>query len=137
MDLGQAEASAVDKADARSINPIDVHLGRRLRQARSAIGLTQQQFADRLGVSVQQLQKYERGSNRISASRLYQMSHVLDVSIPWFFEGLAGAEHENPNSAPLRDDADIVRFVQAVQKIPKGARRRQLQQLALVLADSS
>ncbi|OHB41384.1 MAG: transcriptional regulator [Phenylobacterium sp. RIFCSPHIGHO2_01_FULL_70_10] len=69
-------------------NPVDVHVGRRGRLRRKELGVSQAWLADRLGLTFQQVQKYERGANRISASKLYQIASVLEVPITYFFEGL-------------------------------------------------
>ena len=68
---------------------IDVHLGKRLRRRRRLLGLTQQQLAGACGVRFQQIQKYECGANRISASRLWQLSEALEVPVGYFYDGLA------------------------------------------------
>ena len=80
-------------------NPIDLHVGRRLRQRRRVLGLTQQKLADEVSIRFQQIQKYESGANRISASRLYALALALDVPVAYFFEGLDGdaAHGENVN----------------------------------------
>lgn len=65
---------------------VDVHVGQRLRQRRTLLGMTQTELADIMGVTFQQIQKYEKGSNRISASRLYEMSEALKVKISYFFD---------------------------------------------------
>lgn len=67
-------------------NPVDKHVGQRLRLRRTLRGLTQVQLADELGLTFQQVQKYERGANRIGASRLFDVARVLDISIGYFFE---------------------------------------------------
>ena len=69
-------------------HPIDLHVGRRMRQRRTLLGLSQERLAEALGLTFQQVQKYERGSNRVSASRLYELGRVLEVSIGYFFEEL-------------------------------------------------
>lgn len=69
-------------------NPIDLHVGGRIRARRKALGMSQSVLADALGVSFQQTQKYERGANRVSASKLYDVAKSLQVSIGYFFEGL-------------------------------------------------
>ena len=71
-------------------NPIDVHVGKRLREAREECGLTQKVLAKKLGITHQQVQKYESGANRISASKLFEISKALNVSVIWFFEGVPG-----------------------------------------------
>jgi len=76
-------------------NEIDLHLGKRLRQRRRLLGLTQQQVAEAVGVRFQQIQKYECGANRISAARLWRMAKALQAPVASFFEGLdenAGAD---------------------------------------------
>ncbi len=74
---------------ARGPNSIDIHVGARVRLRRNLLGLTLQTLAKAVGVTYQQLQKYERGVNRISASRLFNLSHVLDVPISFFFDDLS------------------------------------------------
>src|ERR1022692_201214 len=68
-------------------NPTDVHVGSRVRMRRLMLEMSQEKLGDALGLTFQQVQKYEKGSNRISASRLHQMSRILQVPIPFFFEG--------------------------------------------------
>ncbi len=67
-------------------NPVDAHVGGRVRMRRSLLGMSQEKLADAVGLTFQQVQKYERGTNRVSASRLYQFSKILDVPISFFFE---------------------------------------------------
>ncbi|WP_337996379.1 helix-turn-helix transcriptional regulator [Oleispirillum naphthae] len=67
-------------------DPIDVHVGQRIRLRRNLVGMTQEQLAASVGVTFQQIQKYERGFNRVSASRLYDIGHVLSVPISFFFQ---------------------------------------------------
>ena len=82
-------------------DPIDLHVGAQVRARRVLLGLSQEKLADGLGITFQQVQKYERGSNRISASRLYNMARLLDVSISFFFEGLEDGQRPGggPNGA--------------------------------------
>ena len=72
-------------------HPIDAHVGRRVREARAAKGLSQEKLGNLLGISFQQVQKYERGMNRLSASRLYEIAGVLRGGGEYFFEGLEDA----------------------------------------------
>ncbi len=67
-------------------NPVDAHVGGRLRMRRSLLGMSQEKLAESVGLTFQQVQKYERGANRVSASRLYQFSKILDVPVAFFFE---------------------------------------------------
>jgi transcriptional regulator with XRE-family HTH domain len=69
-------------------NPIDIHVGARLRLRRTLLGLSQEKLGEAVGITFQQLQKYERGSNRISASRLYNLSQVLGVPVSYFFDDM-------------------------------------------------
>jgi transcriptional regulator with XRE-family HTH domain len=67
-------------------NPIDVHVGTRVRMRRTIVGLSQSALAEKMGITFQQVQKYERGSNRISSSRLFDLVRILDVPISYFFD---------------------------------------------------
>jgi len=71
----------------RSANPTDKHVGSRLRMRRLMLGMSQTHIADTLGVTFQQVQKYEKGSNRVSASRLQHLSQILQVTVPFLFQG--------------------------------------------------
>ena len=73
------------------IGPIDVHVGARLRRRRTLSGMSQTTLGDAIGLTFQQVQKYERGANRISASRLFGLSRVLDVPIEYFFDDMPAA----------------------------------------------
>ena len=75
----------------RRIGPIDVHVGARLRQRRTLLGMNQTKLGEAIGLTFQQVQKYERGANRISASRLFNLSRVLDVPVQFFFDDMPNA----------------------------------------------
>jgi len=75
-------------SSSRKSKHVDIHLGKRLKQRRVLLGLTQMELANRLGISYQQIQKYEKAADRVSASRLVDISNVLEVSISYFFNGL-------------------------------------------------
>mgnify|MGYP000887222492 FL=1 len=81
LNHARREKDFIDEPD-----PVDIHVGSRVRLRRTLLGLSQDKLARAIGVSFQQLQKYERGTNRISASRLFALSKVLGVGISWFFE---------------------------------------------------
>ena len=92
-------------------DPIDQHVGGQLRLRRAQAGMTQTELGAKVGLSFQAVQKYETGENRISASRLYQLSRVLEVPLAYFFEGLDGAgqsEGETVNSDLSRKEAAMV-----------------------------
>src|SRR6266568_8269509 len=76
----------------RSTAAIDDHVGARIRERRIMLGLTQQQLAQMIGVTYQQAHKYERGLNRISAGRLYEIAQVLAVPVSWFFDGISATD---------------------------------------------
>jgi len=75
------------KAKKTGPNPIDTHVGNRVRMRRMVVGLSQEKVAKALGLTFQQVQKYEKGTNRISASRLHRLASILQVTVPFFFEG--------------------------------------------------
>lgn len=86
------------KIEGSGQNPIDIYVGSRVRLRRAILGLSQEKLADELGVTFQQIQKYERGLNRISASRLWHLALVLGVSVNFFFENM---EEESQSSSPV------------------------------------
>jgi transcriptional regulator with XRE-family HTH domain len=102
------------------------------------VGMTQQQLGDIVGIKFQQIQKYETGMNRISASRLWDIAQALDVSISFFFEGFDQSETETaPASAERGDllaDKEALELVRSYYSIPE-AQRRRLFDLARVLSD--
>ena len=83
--VGSRRASR-GRTPAGNPNPIDVHVGTRVRLRRTLLGMSQEKLGDALGLTFQQVQKYERGANRIGASRLYDLSRVLETPISYFFE---------------------------------------------------
>ncbi len=79
-----------DNSDVeRSPNPIDVHVGARIRLRRRSLGISQERLAEDLGLTFQQVQKYERGANRVSASKLYEIARSLQIPVAFFFDDLA------------------------------------------------
>ena len=93
-----------------AINPTDKHVGSRLRMRRLMLDMSQTDIADALGLTFQQVQKYEKGSNRISASRLQHISQILQVPVPFFFEG-APAASGIPRAAQETADAPSPAYV--------------------------
>jgi transcriptional regulator with XRE-family HTH domain len=75
----------------RAADEADAHIGRRIRERRLMLGLSQQQLAQAIGVTYQQAHKYETGVNRVTAGRLYRIAEALEVPVSWFFEGLGAA----------------------------------------------
>jgi len=76
----------------KKANPVDAHVGYRVRLRRVLIGMSQERLGELLGLTFQQVQKYERGINRIGAGRLYEVAEILDVPISFFYEGVNGVE---------------------------------------------
>lgn len=77
-------------------NPVDQHVGARIRARRKQMDVNQEKLAGALGLTFQQIQKYERGTNRVSASKLFAVARFLDVPIGWFFDGLSDQSTDDP-----------------------------------------
>lgn len=127
----------------RSANPVDTHVGSRLRIRRRILKISQEKLGEMLGVTFQQVQKYERGTNRVSASRLWKLSQLLDVPVGFFFEGLSGAadfdgvaEDEQPKIIyDFINSPEGHELAQTVSRIKDPSVRRQILDLAKALAD--
>ena len=116
-------ASSLRKLSRRSPNQIDAHVGLRMRMRRMILGITQESLSERLGVTFQQVQKYERGINRISAGRLYEISVTLAVPVQYFFEGLeqkpaaSGSGLREAPAGQLDDWDDYKKFSESLDGI--------------------
>ena len=118
-------------------NEIDYHVGRRIRRRRRLLGLTQQQLAESVGIRFQQIQKYESGANRVSASRLFEIAEALDAPVQYFYDGLdssgidAVIDGESVASDVLsqKETLDLVRAYYKLNERP----RRRLLELARAL----
>jgi Predicted transcriptional regulators len=118
-------------------HPVDVHVGKRIRHRRWMVGMTQQQLADSVGIKFQQIQKYETGMNRVSASRLWDIARTLGVQIGFFFEGLAGeGPGDTAASGDILANKEAMELVRAYYAIPE-AQRKRLFDLARVLSDAA
>ena len=126
---GEPARRATRRTGSRT-QDIDRHVGARVRERRIMLGFTQQQLADLIGVTYQQAHKYERGINRISAGRLYEIAHVLSVPINHFFEGLE-SEESRQISARERMCLELARNF---AHIPNERHQEALSLLARVLA---
>jgi transcriptional regulator with XRE-family HTH domain len=122
-------------------HPVDVHVGKRVRHRRWLVGMTQQQLAEKVGIKFQQIQKYETGANRVSASRLWDIADALDVPVAFFFEGIEDAETKPASNvateaipADLLGDKEALDLIRSYYAIPENQRRR-LFELARVLSD--
>ena len=132
-------------------NPIDVHVGGRVRLRRTLLGMSQEKLGDAVGLTFQQIQKYERGANRVSASRLYEFSRILGMPVSYFFEGLAEElkTHQGRFAAGMRErDLDEIKFdpmakreslklIRAYYRIPNLRIRKRLFELVKSLSGYS
>jgi transcriptional regulator with XRE-family HTH domain len=122
---------------------IDLHVGARVKERRTSLGFSQQRLASAIGVTFQQVQKYERAANRIGASRLYLLARVLDVPVSFFYgdddpaltRGFAESPAENFDADPLRR-RETVELVNAFYDIADPERRRRFFELARSLASA-
>ena len=121
-------------------HPVDVHVGKRIRHRRWLVGMTQQQLAEDVGIKFQQIQKYETGANRVSASRLWDISETLNVPIIFFFEGIDKSKEkaEDGDAIPtdLMGDKEALDLIRSYYSIPENQRRR-LFDLARVLSEGA
>lgn len=115
---------------------VDVHVGKRIRHRRWMIGMTQQQLAEKVGIKFQQIQKYETGMNRVSASRLWDIANAVDVPVSFFFEGLNENIAADAVEGDILADKEALQLVRAYYAMPE-AQRRQIFELARVLSDAA
>jgi len=122
--------------NTRSANEIDIHVGQRLRLARVLRGLSQDELGKKVGVTFQQIQKYERGANRVSAGRLVALAKALELEILFFFQELDETQTSPQRALPLNslseEDFDIV---DALTKIDNSKLKRTLIRLISELSD--
>lgn len=133
-------------------NPIDVHVGARVRLRRTLLGMSQEKLGEAIGLTFQQVQKYERGANRIGASRLFDLSRVLDVPVSFFFDDMsddisqqsprmmvAGLAEEIATSfeADPMTKRETLELVRAYYRITDPHVRRRVFDLAKALANAS
>ena len=135
-----------DTADAqRSPNPVDLHVGGRVRMRRKVLGVSQERLAEALGLTFQQVQKYERGANRVSASKLYEIARFLSAPVAYFFEGLS--DPSAPGGAGVADGGaeqfvheflmtpECLELAAAFPKIGRPRLRRRILDLVRALAE--
>jgi transcriptional regulator with XRE-family HTH domain len=126
-------------------NPVDKHVGSRVRMRRMMLGMSQEKLGNNLGLTFQQVQKYEKGTNRIGASRLQQISHILQVSVSFFFEGAptvgigirAEGMSEAPSPAYVSDflaTSDGLALTKAFMRISDAKLRRRIVDLVEQIA---
>ena len=122
--------AAASRRSTGRTQDIDRHVGARVRERRIMLGLTQQQLADLIGVTYQQAHKYERGINRVSAGRLYEIAQVLSVPVGYFFDGLEGQD----SRAVSPRERMCLELARNFAQIPNERHQEALSQLARVLA---
>lgn len=131
-------------------NPVDVHVGSRVRLRRTLLGLSQEKLGEAIGLTFQQVQKYERGANRIGASRLWDLSRALDVPVSFFFEEMddsvasrsprnvvRGTEEETETEADPMTKRETLELVRSYYRITDPAIRKRLYDLTKTLAQSA
>jgi transcriptional regulator with XRE-family HTH domain len=118
--------------------PVDVHVGTRIKHRRILLGLSQEKLAASIELTFQQLQKYESGANRVSSGRLYQIARLLGVEVPYFFEGI-GTEvpAAEVNDTDLLARRETLKFVRNYTRISDDRLRRQVIELIEAIADAS
>ena len=138
----------MDKSEAPETgpNPVDRHVGLRIRMRRKEMGISQERLAEAIGLTFQQVQKYERAANRVSASKLWEMARALSTNIGYFYEGLGDASLSDPeNGAPgsnipretLQDfllTPEGIELASVFPKIAKGRVRRKILDLVRAMA---
>ncbi len=124
-------------------HPVDEYVGKRIRQRRWMIGFTQQQLGNAVGIKFQQIQKYETGMNRVSASRLWDISVAMDVPVFFFYDGYEGAsmatnatQAETSGKGDFLADKEALDLVRSYYAIPENQRRK-LFDLARVLSEAA
>lgn len=125
--------------DGRTANDIDKKLGERVRARRLEIGMSQETLADELGVTFQQVQKYERGVNRIAASRLVEISGALEAPIPYFFHGIGrwrgGVAHDGEETTAALATPGAADLVKMYASIKSAKLRRRLLELVRAMEE--
>jgi transcriptional regulator with XRE-family HTH domain len=128
----------------RDPNYIDVHVGNRIRMRRQLIGMSQEKLGELLGITFQQVQKYEKGANRISASRLYYTAKILGVPVQFFFDDLPGAEAHGGLAEAREEDTVLsalmntegVTLAKAFRDADSTGKRKLISTIAKLIADS-
>ena len=120
-----------------SIHPIDIHVGERVRARRKALRMSQQALAAGVGLTFQQIQKYERGTNRLSASKLFEICEILEVEVGYVFTGLQTPRSDSSAGARQREAADREDLEKAVARISGPRVRRAVLDLLSDLSEGN
>jgi transcriptional regulator with XRE-family HTH domain len=132
----------MDKSETpeRGPNPVDRHVGLRIRMRRKELGISQERLADSIGLTFQQVQKYERAANRVSASKLWEMSRALSTNIGYFYDGLGDGVEIPGSNLPRETLQDFLMTPEGMElatifpKIAKGRVRRKILDLVRAVA---
>lgn len=142
------KAAAIEEGQP---DPIDIHVGRRMRQRRILVGMSQEKLGESVGLTFQQIQKYERGTNRMGSSRLFRFAQVLGVPVSYFYDDMAAATlnaprqhgfaeskqdelHEDILQGNLLHQRETLDLVRAYYNITDAKKRRLIQELIKSLA---
>jgi transcriptional regulator with XRE-family HTH domain len=139
----EAESADRDETGSAGPHPVDRHVGLRIRMRRKEVGISQERLAEALGLTFQQVQKYERAANRVSASKLFEIARALDTSVSYFYEGLApaaDADLESPSAPNLDVQAFLLtpegaELAAAFPRLGRARVRRKIVELVRALAD--
>jgi len=147
--LGRGRGRGRGRSPTGKPNPIDVHVGSRIRLRRTLLGMSQQKLGEAIGLTFQQVQKYERGTNRVGSSRMFELARVLDVAVSYFFEEMGsdvaarGRQHafgiasEAPTVGAAADPMtkrETLELVRAYYKITDAKVRKRLFEMTKALA---
>lgn len=119
-------------------NPIDRHVGLRIRMRRKELGISQERLAESIGLTFQQVQKYERATNRVSASKLWEMAKALHTSVAYFYEGLEPAKGAPVQAEPVQDflmSSEGLELAQLFPRISQPRVRRKVLDLIRAMAE--
>jgi transcriptional regulator with XRE-family HTH domain len=116
----------------------DIHIGRKVREKRISLGMSQSALAEKLGITFQQVQKYESGANRVGGSRLWDISNSLGVPVSYFFEGLTEVSAQKSKGEPERPlSRQSLELARAINAIPEGDVKEQVVRLVKAFAKSA
>jgi transcriptional regulator with XRE-family HTH domain len=127
--------------DSDGPHPVDRHVGLRIRMRRKELGISQERLAEALGLTFQQVQKYERAANRVSASKLWEIARALNASVTYFYDGLAAASDGDAPPPPSRGAHAFLLTPEGVElaalfpRLPRARVRRKVVELVRALAE--
>jgi transcriptional regulator with XRE-family HTH domain len=148
---GRGRGRGRGRSPAGKPNPIDIHVGSRIRLRRTLLGMSQQRLGEAIGLTFQQVQKYERGANRVGSSRMFELARVLEVPISYFFEEMGadtaqrGRQHAMGHAIEVFETAEpdpmtkreTLELVRAYYKITDARVRRRLFEMTKALASAA